>query len=193
MAASNSQSLSSRAAFSIVKAKRSFFKMSMREKVLALLFGFALAALWFSWQADRHSRLSEMHTTARRTENMQSMQLAEGPNTRETYANQISQIDLESLPSKEEVSGQIDALVRRFGFDPFDLSEARTEEGADLKFHTFQLVVNKAPYSRIKSFTEAVKTELPFVSLERIVIQAQTRDDNFQDVRYVFKSIEYIK
>lgn len=190
---SSSDSLGLRLSGALLKGKRMFFKMSMREKVLALLFAFALLFLWASWQIDRHSSLSDEHTSARRTEALQKLQLDEGPSVRSTYEEQISQIDLNSLPTKEEVYGQIDAVVRRFGFDPFDLSEPRTERGADINFHTFQLVMTKAPYSRIKSFTQAVKQELPFVSLERIVIQAQTRDENFQDVRYVFKSIEYTK
>ncbi|MBK1878051.1 hypothetical protein [Pelagicoccus mobilis] len=186
-------SLNARLSAGILKARRVFFKLSMREKGLALLFVLALVFIWFSWQMDRHSALGAKHDNVRRTEQMQELELSEGPNIRSTYQDQISAIDLASLPSRDEVRAQVDALVRRSGFSSFDLGEARTEAGADLNFHTFQLVVQKSTYQKIKSFTQTIKTELPFLSLERIVIQAQARDDNFLDVRYVFKSIEYTK
>ncbi|EDY85115.1 hypothetical protein VDG1235_4750 [Verrucomicrobiia bacterium DG1235] len=176
-----------------VKSRRAFFKMTMREKVLVLLFAFALLFVWFSWQLDRHALLGAGHNTARIAESNQKLELDDGPNVRATYESQKSEIDLTSLPTKDEASGLIDALVRRSGFSSFDLGQPRTEEGAEMNFHTFQLVVQKASYPKIKSFTERVKAELPFLSLERIVIQAQARDDSFVDVRYVFKSIEYTK
>lgn len=176
-----------------VKLRRGFFKLSMREKALTLLFVLALLAVWFSWQIERQRTLSDQHDTARRVEIDQQLEINDGPGVREAYAMQISEIDLNSLPTKDEVSGQIDSLVRRSGFSDFNFGQARTVQGADLRFHTFQLRIDKATYERIRSFTEMVKNELPYVSLERVVLQAQNRDDQFLDASFVFKSIEYIK
>ncbi|MDQ8187341.1 hypothetical protein [Pelagicoccus sp. SDUM812002] len=186
-------SLASRVSFGLVKARRGFFKMTMREKVLALLFTLALVLVWGSWQLERQSLLQDQHWDAGIVEAGQENWLNEEPRHRATYESQKSAIDLTSLPSRDEVSGQIDALVRRFGFSTFDFSEPRTEVGAEMNFHTFQLVVQKATYSRIKNFTKTIKAELPYLSLDRVVIQAQERDDDFLNVRYVFKSIEYTK
>lgn len=177
----------------LVKLRRGFFKLSMREKVLALLFGFALLGVWFSWLMDRRAALGEQHDFAEIEERDQRFEIEDGPRVRDEYQRQISEIDLNALPTRDEVSGQIDSLVRRVGFSDFDLSQARTVQGADLRFHTFQLRIDKATYDRIRSFTDMVKRELPYVSLERVVIQAQARDDQFLDASFVFKSIEYIR
>lgn len=176
-----------------VKLRRGFFKLTIREKALTLLFVFALLAVWFSWQLERQQSLSSQHDTVRRVEIEQQLEINDGPGVREAYSLQISEIDLNSLPTKDEASAQIDALARRSGFSDFDFGQARTVQGADLRFHSFQLRINKATHERIRSFTEMVKTELPYVSLERVVIQAQNRDDQFLDASFVFKSIEYIK
>ena len=40
------------------KARRQFFKMSAREKILASLFALAVIAVWFSFQLDRHFAVS---------------------------------------------------------------------------------------------------------------------------------------
>lgn len=187
------ESFASRLSALSLRARRVFFKMSMREKVLALLFIFALAFIWLSWQLERHSSLSEKHETVRLVEQKQTLELDDGPRVREEYDARIREVDPSALPSVEDVRAQVDALVRREGFASFDLGEARTESGADLKFHTFQLNVDKVPYFGIKRFTETIKTELPYLSLESIVIAAQARNNDFVDVRYVFKSIEYTK
>ncbi len=177
----------------LIKARRGFFKMTMREKVLALLFAFALVLVWGSWQLDRQTQLKERHWDASVVEDGQQNWLNEEARHRATYEEQKSAIDLGDLPTRDEVSGQIDALVRRSGFSTFDFSEPRTEVGAEMNFHTFQLVVQKATYAKIKNFTKTIKAELPYLSLERVVIQAQERDDDYLNVRYVFKSIEYTK
>jgi len=172
------------------KARGWYFKRSMREKVLMLLFAFVLLALWYSWRVDRGVVLKAAHEDARRDENAQRLVLNDGPMVRNDYAYRIANIDLDALPSREEVSGQIDALVRRSGFSDFDLGQPRTQQGADLRFHTFQLRVNKSTFERIESFERSVKRELPHVALERVVLQAQPRDDQFLDASFVFKSIE---
>jgi hypothetical protein len=193
MIARSESSFAARSAASFIKARRAFFKMSMREKVLALLFALALALVWGSWQLDRQSLLNERHWEAGAAEDVQENWLSEEERYRATYESQKAAIDLEALPTREEVSGQIDALVRRAGFSSFDFPPPRTEEGAEMNFHTFQLVVQKATYAKIKNFTKTIKAELPYLSLERVVIQAQERDDDFLNVRFVFKSIEYTK
>lgn len=187
------ESSGARLASTILKMRRSFFKMSMREKVLALLFALALILVWASWQLDRHSLRSAQHDDASSAENDQANWLGEEANYRSTYESQKAAIDLGALPTRDEASGQIDSLVRRSGFSTFDFSEPRTEMGAEMNFHTFQLVVQKATYAQIKNFTKTIKAELPYLSLERVVIQAQERDDQFLNVRYIFKSIEYTK
>lgn len=193
MMAKRGSSFAVRLAAFLVKARRGFFKMSMREKVLALLFAIALVLVWGTWQLDRQSLLKERHWDAGVVETGQQNWLSEEPRHRATYESQKAAIDLDALPTRDEVSGQIDTLVRRAGFSTFDFPPPRTEVGAEMNFHTFQLVVQKATYAKIKNFTKTIKAELPYLSLERVVIQAQERDDDFLNVRYVFKSIEYTK
>lgn len=184
--------LGDRLALLLLKMRKGFFKMTMREKILAMLFAFALVFVWFTWQLDRQKFLSTKHSEARIVENSQKNWLDEEANTRATYEAQKAQIDLDSLPSRDEVSGQIDSLVRRSGFS-FALRDPRTEQGAEMNFHTFQVDLERVSYSQIKTFTNMVKAELPYLTLERVVIEAQAQDDSLLKVRYDFKSIEYTK
>ncbi|MDQ8202965.1 hypothetical protein [Pelagicoccus sp. SDUM812003] len=183
-------SLDVKIAAGLVKARRAFFKLSLREKALLSLFLLALVGVWFSWQVDRHGETGAALRSAKSTAEEQQLALSYLPGIEEDYRRLISQINLSELPSKYEVSSRVDALVRQAGFSDFDLGQARTESGTGFNFHTIQLLVERATYKQIKSFTQTLKRELPYVSLERIIIQAQNRDDQFLNVRYVLKSIE---
>lgn len=172
-----------------LRVRRGFFKMSMREKVLLLAFALALLGVWASWLLDRQAETRSQLSSARVGLNDQQMFLDSEASIQANYDQIISRIDLGSLPSKDDVSSQIDALVRQAGFASFDLGQARTEEGTGFYFHTSQLAIQKASYGQIRQFTDTLKTQLPFVSLERVVIQSQTNND-LLDVRYILKSIE---
>lgn len=184
---------SERAAGLVLKFRRLFFKMSSREKLLAVLFASALVFVWFSTQWDRHIAVGDTTATANDEADFQQSELNRESSIQAQYDLLISQINLEELPSKEEVSSRIDTMLRRYGFGSFDLGQAKTEEGTDLRFHTIPLDVKKATFAQVRTFTEEFKKELPYISLERIIIRPQARDDQFVDVNYILKVIEYAK
>lgn len=193
MTSRQSPALRDRLALSILKARRFFFKMTMREKILVLVFAFALVLMWFSWQLDRNSVLSAKHTAASRAERSQQNWLDIEDSLRATFEVQKSQIDIDSLPGKDEVSARLDSIGRPILSAPPIIGDARTEEGVGMLFHTYQVNVAKDTFANIYNFTKAVKEELPYLSLEKVLIQAQERDDRLLTVRYDFKSIEYTK
>lgn len=177
----------------VLKLRRGFFKMTMREKVLALLFVVALVGLWASTQAARFGSVFDSIGSAHYDAREQESWLAQQTRVNEEFDSLVADLKLEDLPNRDEVSSQIDALVRRYGFPDFNFGQARTERGVDLAFHTISLNIQKVTYPQLKKFTAEFKNELPFVSLESISIRPQARDDRFLDVVFVLKSIEYMK
>lgn len=176
----------------VLKLKRGFFKMTMREKVLALLFVFALVGLWASTQVARFSSVFDAIGSAHYDAREQESWLAQQTRVDQEFESLVADLRLEDLPNRDEVSSRIDALVRRYGFPDFNFGQARTERGVELAFHTISLNIQKVTYPQLKKFTAEFKNELPFVSLESISIRPQ-RDDRFLDVVFVLKSIEYMK
>ncbi len=175
------------------KARRQFFKMSSREKILVSLFALAVMAVWFSFQLDRHSAVSRAIHSAHVEAEDQQRWLDREASIQTDYDALILEIDLGKLLSKEEVRSRIDTLARSYGFNGYVLDETKTEEGAELLFHTTPFAIKKVSFSEVRKFTQEFKKELPYVSLERIVIRQLAQNDQFVDVNYILKSIEYVK
>ena len=173
--------------------RRRFFRMTLREKGLSLLFVVALVALWYSSQLKRHRSAWANIQLARSEASTQKAWLEQENRVREEYETLMAGIDLASLPTKDEVSSRIDAIVRRNGFTQFSFSQARSEPFAELTFHSIPLTIEKITYEQARAFTQEVRSTLPSVSLERISIRPQARDDQFLDVSFQFKSIEHTK
>ena len=141
-------------------ARIRFFRLSMREKLLMVLFIGALLGVWFSFQMERHGTASY-------------------------------DIRVANFTAQNQVNARIDDLIRKYGFADFKINTPRSSSGRPLSFHTFTIDLGRANYNRLIDFTDEIKTNLPYVSLQQIAIQAQRRTPQFLDVKLELKSIEY--
>lgn len=172
-------------------ARIRFFRLSMREKLLMVLFIGALLGVWFSFQMERHGTASYDIRVANFTAQNQGNEIATKETTADQYNALIEDINLSELPSVNEVNARIDDLIRKYGFADFKINTPRSSSGRPLSFHTFTIDLGRANYNRLIDFTDEIKTNLPYVSLQQIAIQAQRRTPQFLDVKLELKSIEY--
>lgn len=168
-----------------------FFRLSMREKALTVLFVGALLGVWFSFQIERHGAVRSEIRIANSDARYQGSKLAEQADAADQYNALIEDINLGELPSVNEVNARIDDLIRKYGFGDFKINSPKSSVGNPLTFHTFTIDLGKANYNRLIEFTNEIKTNLPYVSLRQITIQAQRRTPEFLDVKLELKSIEY--
>ena len=192
MSKPNQEGLGARLGNLAQRLRRRFFKMTLREKGLALLFVVALVTLWFSDQISRHQGVWSEISIALRDKSDQREWLAHESEIRQNHQNLIADINIEALPSIDEVRGNIDSIVRRY-FTSFDLGQTRSEANIDLTFSSIPLTVQKANYEQLKSFVAEVRQSLPSVSLERVSIRPNPKDDQFLEANFLFKSIENTK
>lgn len=168
-----------------------FTRLSLREKALTILFIGALLGVWFSFQIERHGAARFDIKVANNVAKEQGDYLAQQVVTAEQYNALIKDINLGELPSANEVNARIDDLIRKYGFGDFKINSPRSSAGRPLTFHTFTIDLGKANYNKLIEFTKEIKTNLPYVSLRQITIQAQRRTPQFLDVKLELKSIEY--
>ena len=168
-----------------------FFRLSIREKALTVLFVGALLGVWFSFQIERHGTARFDIRVANSAAKNQGDYLEQQAITEEEYNSLIQDINLGELPSVNEVNARIDDLIRKYGFVDFKINSPKSSAGNPLTFHTFTIDLGKANYNRLIEFTNEIKTNLPYVSLRQITIQAQRRTPEFLDVKLELKSIEY--
>ncbi len=171
--------------------KLRFSRLSMREKTLALLFIIGIAGIWFTFQMERHSTVWSSITTAHNTARNQRIWLDNSEDTKAQFEALISDINLETLPKRDEVNATIDSMVRKYGFTEFGISPPRTDVGIPLSFHSFTLDLKKASFEQVFDFTDEIKETLSYVGLREITIQAPRRTPHLLDAKINLKSIEY--
>ncbi len=168
-----------------------FFRLSIREKALSILFIGALLGVWLSFQVGRHGASRIDIRSANSMAQEQGVWLNNEAIIEGRYNTLIDNINPEQLPSVEDVNARIDGLIRKYGFIDFRINTPRSNEGIPLTFHTFTIDLRKADYNKLIEFTSEIKSNLPYVSLRQITIQAQRRTPQFLDVNLELKSIEY--
>ena len=168
-----------------------FFRLSMREKLLSILFVGGLLGVWLTFQMDRHGVARQEIRPANELAGQQGQWLLEQSDIDARYQAMLNEIDLDSLPSVEDVNASIDDLIRKYGFSDFKANAPKTTPGNPLTFHTFTIDIGKADYNKLIDFTNEIKSTLSFVSLRQIKIRAQPRTPQFLDVKLELKSIEY--
>lgn len=171
--------------------KNRFFHLTGREKVLMLLVAGVVVYLWFSNQAERHDRLWSKIKILNHEANRQEEISGEGPESAIEYERAISEVNFEELPSRDDVNGLIDSLVRRYGFLDFTLSPPVSDYGDPLSFHTFRLDIRKSDYQTLRNFTSELQSSLPYVTLLRTTIRAQASDRSRLNANFELRSIEY--
>ncbi len=175
----------------IARVRIQFFRLSFREKLLIALFVGALLSVWFSTQMKRHGTAQFDIKLANSAARDQGTYLSQLETTEQDYNLLIQDINLGELPTVNEVNARIDDLIRRYGFGDFKINTPKSNQGRPLTFHTFTIDLGKANYNKLIEFTNEIKTNLPYVSLRQITIQAQRRTPQFLDVKLELKSIEY--
>ncbi|OUW17277.1 MAG: hypothetical protein CBD18_04975 [Opitutales bacterium TMED158] len=172
-------------------ARLRFSRLSLREKALTVFFIAALLGLWLTFQMDRHSLSLNSMRFANAEAERQSDRIAVESEIFSQYQAIIDSVDLDRLPSVEAVNAQIDNLIRQYGFTNFKTGAPKSEFGQPLTFHSFTIDLNKADYNKLIDFTNEVKSNLPYVSLRQIKIQAERRTPRFLTVKLEMESIEY--
>ncbi len=171
--------------------KLRFSRLSMREKVLALLFIFGIVGIWFTFQIERHSSVWDSIELAHVDAREQRQVLDESENIKIKFEALISDINLEALPKRDDVNASLDSMIRKYGFSEFNMSPPSTEAGIPLSFHSFTVDLKKASFGQVFDFIDEIKGTLPYVGLRQITIQAPRRTPHLLDAKINLKSIEY--
>ena len=167
-----------------------FSRLSIREKALSILFIGALLAVWFTFQLDRHGLALRDMRSANQLAEQQGLWIVQEDVVEENYQAMIDSIDLDQLPTVDDVGASVDDLNRKFGLN-YKTSRPKSIAGRPLTFHVFTIDLDDADYNKLIEFTNEIKTSLPYVSLQSVKLQANRRNGQLLTAKLELKSIEY--
>lgn len=167
-----------------------FLARLRREKILAVVFLVAVAAVWANTFVGRAEAFAHRWGEVRDSAAEQQRWLDGRAAIEGRFEAAVNSLSGSSFPARNEVYAQVDALVRKHGFPPnieFPPSQSRDR----ITFHTINVSIEKAEYGRLAAFQREIATALPTVHLKQIKIVADRRSPAQLSARFVLEAIEF--
>ncbi|MCB1123914.1 MAG: hypothetical protein KJT03_20335 [Verrucomicrobiae bacterium] len=173
----------------IADVRRLYKKTSTREKFLLLLFIGSIALVWFLYSFNRYSiRIKLLKNTNSQISSYESI-LSQKDHIETQLIEKSSQLDASKTLSGTELVGRIDEIIRPMDLK-YSINSPQDEESALFTFHNVRLVVNKAEFEDVLRLSDKLKTLVPYVTLDRIIVTADRANANLLDVQFFISSVE---
>ena len=171
------------------RSRALYKRMSLREKILSLLFVLVILLLWSNnWL----SRLSDLNTQRELTGiELQTQQqwLDRSDLLTEKLAVALERVDPSKTFAAAQLSGKIDNLIRRSGLSA-DIDPVRTREGEIFNDHNLRVRLGRISIAQLVQINNLLQKETPYINIQSIRIQKDRRKPSQLDIRYEINSFD---
>ena len=171
------------------KLRALYKRMSLREKLLSLIFVIVILFLWSnSWL----SRLSDGNAQRKLTRvELQTQQqwLDRSELFTEQLAVALERVDPSKTFAAAQLSGHVDNLIRRSGLTA-DIDPVRTREGEIFNDHNLRVRLGRISIAQLIQINKLLQKETPYINIQSVRIQKNRRNPMQLDVRYEINSFD---
>ena len=163
--------------------------MSLREKILSLLF---VLVILFLWSNNWLSRLSEWNAQRKLTGvELQTQQqwLDRSDLLTEQLTFALERVDPSRTFAAAQLSGHIDNLIRRSGLSA-DIDPVNTREGEIFNDHNLRVRLGRISIAQLIQINSLLQKETPYINIQSVRIQKNRRNPMQLDVRYEINSFD---
>jgi hypothetical protein len=163
--------------------------MSVRERTLLTAFLWICIAVWASVIAGnfRETRINHLKTKA--DLETQDTLFDNRSSIENRLQNALDRLDPSKTYARQQLVGRLDAFARTSNLT-VDISNPNTEESDTVNVHTVRIQVRKAGLAELIDFDNQVKSESPYLSLERVRLIPNKSDPRFLNAQFVVSSFE---
>ena len=164
-------------------------RMSLREKLLSLLF---VLVILFLWSNNWLSRLSKLNTQRKLTEiELQTQQqwLDRSDLLTEQLSVALGRVDPSKTFAAAQLSGHIDNLIRSSGLSA-DIDPVNTREGEIFNDHNLRVRLGRISIAQLIQINSMLQKETPYINIQSIRIQKDRRKPSQLDIRYEINSFD---
>ena len=173
----------------IAEVRKLYKKTTTREKFLLLLFIGGIAAVWLTYSFNRYSSgIKLLLGTQDRIESYETI-LSLRERVEAQLIEKSSQLDSSKTLSSTELVGRISEIIRPMELK-YSINSPQTDRGSLFTFHTVRLSVNKAELEAVLRLSDRLKTLVPYVTLDRVVISADRANPSLHDVQFFISAVE---
>jgi hypothetical protein len=173
------------------KARALYKRMSLREKLLSLLFVLVILFLWANnwlgrlseWNAQRQLTAVELTT--------QQQWLDRSDFFSQGLATALERVDPSKTYAAAQLSGHVDNLIRQSGLTlKANINSVDTREGEIFNDHKLGVRLNGISIAQLIKLNSLLKQETPYINVQSVQIQKNRRSPEQLDVRYEINSFD---
>ena len=168
-----------------------FFRRTWRERILLLVVLTAAAIIWLSWVLGRAGTARDRWAAASAELQHQQLWLDGGAPTAAQVQARLAQVQQGRSLNANQLVGQLDAVAKRHAFG-YRLDPALTERRPPVAIHSVSLSVDKVELAALAAFVDDLRTSLPLVNIEQLVLTPDRRNPAQLDVRLKLSGLELL-
>ncbi len=169
-------------------------RLSVREKLLILLFSIVILIVWGSSLNDRFSTWNHSRNLAQTDLEDQQQYLDRSDEYTEGLERALERVDPAKTYSGSQLSGEIDNLFRQSGLSGFaDIDAVRTREGEIFNDHNIRVKLNKISITQIVEFNKLLSAKSPYINLQEVRLTANRRKPEQLSARIELNSFDLKK
>lgn len=168
-----------------------FFRRTWRERILLLVVLTAAVTVWLFSVLGRTGAARERWSAASTELQHQQLWLDGAAANAEQLKSRLAQVQQGRSLNANQLVGQLDAVVKRQRF-AYRLDPPTTERRPPVAIHSVALSIDKAELPALAAFVDDLRSSLPLVNIEQLVITPDRRNPAQLDVRLKLSGLELL-
>ena len=164
-------------------------RMSLREKLLSLVFVLVILILWSNnWLGRLSDGNAQRKLTGVELQTQQQW-LDRSDLFTEQLAVALERVDPSKTFAATQLSGHVDNLIRRSGLSA-DIDPVRTRKGEIFNDHNLRVRLGRISIAQLIQLNKLLQEETPYINIQSVRIQKNRRNPLQLDVRYEINSFD---
>lgn len=173
------------------RSKRIYKRMTVREKLLCLLFILVFIFIWINSFLKRTSTWNDTRQSAAVQLATQSQWLERSDFYAEGLKLALERVDPSKTYSAAQLSGKIDSLLRQASLaTKADMDPVRTREGEIFNDHNLRVRLSRISIAQLININSLLKQETPYINIQSVRINANRSKPEQLDARLEINSFD---
>jgi hypothetical protein len=175
----------------LLQAKRLFRRMTVREKLLTLLFIVVVLFIWTGNLLGRTSEWNSHRKQARADLVIQQQWLDRSEDYTIGLARALERVDPKKTYAGPRLSGRIDDILREVSLSASaDIDPVQTREGEIFNDHNIRVRLSRISIARLIQLNSLLSQETPYINLLSVRITKNRRNPEELDARFQINSFD---
>jgi hypothetical protein len=178
----------------LIKAKRLFRQLTIREQLFALTFLLVLLFIWTGSVLKRSKQWNSDRQQVKADLNVQKQWLDREALYEENYQQALKRVDPRKTFEGAQLSEKIDAILRKTGLSSSaDIDPVQTREGEIFNDHTISVRLKRISIAKLIQLNELLSKETPYINIQSVRINKNKNKPEELDIRFKINSFDLIQ